>query len=198
MAKALILGCSHAAGSEMHNGVNKSYPVLLSQKMGLLPDNQSIPGGSNDAMYRIFEHYVDVKKITNTDVVIACWTGSTRTEVQYDQQWQPLAQGIQHSKIVNYYKQWMVYDTDHWKWRLNKIKNIIALNTIAKKIGIHVVNVFSFDMIEGYKPIDLYKEFYWPAGTTCFTNWCLEQGYEHTAGGHFSEVAHIEFSKLLL
>jgi len=69
MKKALILGCSHAAGSEMNTepdvdllnygkdyyGYFMSYPAQLAQLLGYHPVNHAIPGGSNDAMFRIFE-----------------------------------------------------------------------------------------------------------------------------------------------
>ena len=54
----LIAGCSHAAGSEMgieeYNRAN-SYPVLLAERQGYVAHNRAIGGGSNDAMFRIFE-----------------------------------------------------------------------------------------------------------------------------------------------
>ena len=89
--KALILGCSHAAGAQMHTGpecatkhpveqvvweANNSYPVLLAKMLGYTPLNHAISGGSNDAMFRIC-----TQQIHKADIIIACWTGWDRTEL---------------------------------------------------------------------------------------------------------------------
>ena len=64
--KALILGCSHAAGAEMYQDTSitidnprsfgwlNSYPVSVARQLGYEPMNYAISGGSNDAMFRIF------------------------------------------------------------------------------------------------------------------------------------------------
>ena len=195
--KALVLGCSHAAGSEMNDGNNKSYPMILAQKMGIDADNQSIPGGSNDAMFRIFEHYVDVKKIASTDIVIACWTGSWRTEVLHENQWMPIAGGYTPTNISEYIKQWTIYDDGDWKWRLNKIKNIIALNEIAIHIGVRVININSFNNMQGFDAMNLYTKYYWPIPET-FCDWSITHQFLHTPNGHFFETAHEHFAEYLL
>jgi hypothetical protein len=77
--QALVLGCSHAAGSEMIDdayGRANSYPVLLAERMGYTVTNLSIPGGSNDAVFRIFQEQCNAYH-----VVIACWTGIDRVEL---------------------------------------------------------------------------------------------------------------------
>ena len=63
--RALILGCSHAAGAEMHKepgltvnnpqefGYLNSYPVLIAKQLGYIPLNYAISGGSNDAMFSL-------------------------------------------------------------------------------------------------------------------------------------------------
>ena len=113
MKKALILGCSHAAGAEMfkqpgwtlepgcasndaYGGMN-SYPVQLAQKLGYTPFNHAISGGSNDAMYRIFCD--ELNQLTVDDVVIACWTGGNRGEVFYEQEnrWLAISHGDTHT-----------------------------------------------------------------------------------------------------
>lgn len=195
MNNAYILGCSHAAGAEMVDGDNKSYPVKLAEQLNFNPVNLAISGGSNDAMFRIFEQHCDLNKIKTNDIVIACWTGSDRTEVVYHDSWAPIAPGIQYSPIDDYVKQWCVYDSDSWRWRLNKIKNIIALNEIARKIGVSVINFHSFNYIEGFKPYDIYTEYKWPCAEDTFTDWCLHNSFEHTEGGHFFEDAHNSFAQ---
>ena len=171
--------------------------MILAQKMGTDADNQSIPGGSNDAMFRIFENYVDLEKITSKDIVIACWTGSWRTEVLHENQWMPIAGGYSPTKISEYIKQWTVHDDGDWKWRLNKIKNIIALNEIAINIGIRVININSFNYIEGFDAMDLYKKYQWPT-TETFCEWSIRQEYPHTLNGHFFEAAHEHFAEHIL
>ena len=63
MKQSIILGCSHAAGSELSDSleycVSNSYPSILSDRLGYQPINYAIPGGSNDAMFRIFETKFD-------------------------------------------------------------------------------------------------------------------------------------------
>ena len=71
MPTALILGCSHAAGAQMHlepgfdtkdyspvqeteYGALYSYPVLLAEMLGYTAHNHAVSGGSNDAMFRIY------------------------------------------------------------------------------------------------------------------------------------------------
>jgi hypothetical protein len=106
--KALILGCSHAAGAEMSKdpsivfdnintarsfGWLNSYPVLIAKQLGYQPLNYAISGGSNDAMFRIFTE--QLKTLEPHDIVIACWTGIDRTEIWHDldHRWLPLSQG---------------------------------------------------------------------------------------------------------
>ena len=65
MSKALILGCSHASGAEMFDHIDQdyskgffnSYPAQIASGLGYEIENRSISGGSNDAMFRIFEHH---------------------------------------------------------------------------------------------------------------------------------------------
>jgi hypothetical protein len=205
MSKALILGCSHAAGAEMHPDPNVakqlSYPAKISSGLGYTIENCSISGGSNDAMFRIFEEHCS--KLHNDDIVVACWTGSERMEIFHEQkqQWLPVV----HKTPTNYdelyqdyCKQWTALDTWHWKWRLNKIKNIISLNTVAHALNIKVYNIDSFNIVQGFNTFDLYKHFNWPVESICFTNWCLEKKFAHTLGGHFFEDAHQAFADLVV
>ena len=196
--KAFILGCSHAAGSELDSGIHKSYPVIIAKQLGYQSINLSIPGGSNDAMFRLFEELIDLKKVNPEDIVIACWTGSQRTEIQHNNQWHPLAVGLENSEQLNYLKQWMLHEEGDWKWRLNKIKNIIALNSIAKLQELRVINIDSFDNIEGFKGFNLYKEYNWPVETLDFVNWCVQNHYIKTSMGHYNEVAHKNFANLVV
>ena len=112
MKKALILGCSHALGSEMYKepgfqlpsdylyndeyGADNSYPVQIAQQLGYTALNHAIAGGSNDAMYRIFSEQLD--RLSSADTVIACWTGANRGEVFYEHEnrWLPVSPGDPH------------------------------------------------------------------------------------------------------
>jgi hypothetical protein len=70
MKRAIILGCSHAAGTEMYNGIACSYPVKIAEQLGYVPENYAIAGGSNDAMFRIYEEHRT--RLDSSDIVIAC------------------------------------------------------------------------------------------------------------------------------
>lgn len=118
MNKALILGCSHAAGAEMHlepsnnirhpimqteYGAKNSYPVLLATMLGYEPVNNAISGGSNDAMFRVLLEQIG--DLNSDDIVIACWTGYDRGEVWHEehQYWIPInyGNGISHARVGN-------------------------------------------------------------------------------------------------
>lgn len=106
--RALILGCSHAAGAEMSKdpgitvddpqsfGYLNSYPVLIARQLGYTPLNYAVSGGSNDAIFRIFCEQLGY--LTSNDIIIACWTGIDRTEIwhELDQQWLQLSIGQQN------------------------------------------------------------------------------------------------------
>jgi hypothetical protein len=205
MKNALILGCSHSAGSEMYRGVsddfdygrNHSYPVVLAELMGYVPNNQSIPGGSNDAMFRIFEERQT--KMDSTDIVIACWTGYNRTEVWDDKNnlWCGMAPGkedIKSKEYLDYQQQWVIYNTDGRVGRLNKIKNILSLNTLATEKNIKVINIDSFWPVDNFTwP----KFINWPIDTN-FWDWCIQNNYPKTDWGHFFQPAHRAFSEFII
>jgi len=107
MPTALILGCSHAAGAQMHlepgfdtkdyspvqeteYGALYSYPVLLAEMLGYTAHNHAVSGGSNDAMFRIY-----AEQSQTYDLIIACWTGRDRGEVLHDTHnyWIPINAG---------------------------------------------------------------------------------------------------------
>jgi hypothetical protein len=194
MKKALILGCSHAEGSEMsteeYNRAN-SYPVLLAERQGYVAHNCAIGGGSNDAMFRIFE-----SGFKNYNIVIACWTGHNRSEAWHNNAWIPLAPGDKRNfgDLDTYRQQWVVHHTDHVTGRLNKIKNIVALNTLAQAHDVPVINIDSFWPVHGYAwPSNVH----WPVSTT-FWDWADAQGYAYTPWGHFGRDAHSAFADYIL
>ena len=235
MTKALVLGCSHAAGSEMtqeldldllgheekHYGYQMSYPAQLARLLGYETVlNHAIPGGSNDAMFRIFETYINpYKHQPRPDVVIACWTGGERTEIwDFDESaWVGLAAGktlfaktehddiaregmrigvpIDNKKeIVEYQKQWIVHHADRWWGRLNKLKNILALNTMAAQYNIPVINIDSFGAIQEYNfPDTVYR----PLEKIEFCNWAVERGFNNTPSGHYFTQTHKTFANFI-
>ena len=234
MKKALILGCSHAAGAQMsqelpadyftnprdvpaYEGSN-SFPVLISRALGYTALNHSISGGSNDAMFRVL---VDtINQLCDQDIVIACWTGLDRTEIWYNDktQWLSMSHGqvnVQssspHSVLLQginlgekisdptqykeYGRQWMLYESTLESRRLNKIKNILALNALAQSHGIRVINIDSFYPVNNFKwpnNID------WPVSKTTFCTWCKQAGFATTSCGHYFKSAHKAFADYVL
>ena len=222
MKKALILGCSHAAGAEMSHqpgverseeyGYTRSYPVLIAQALGYNALNHAISGGSNDAMFRIFEN----SKLTSNDIVIACWTGFDRSEVWYseEQRWLAMAhsgvnvQKKQPSEIIleginggstikeatqyrEYAKHWAVNEGNVFRGRLNKIKNILALNALAQIQNVKVINIHSFNVVEC-------NIGFWPIGQENFSKWCNDRNFAHSDGGHYFKDAHAQFAEYVL
>ena len=197
MKKALILGCSHAEGSEMGKDEYcraNSYPALLAERLGYVAHNRAIGGGSNDAMFRIFE-----SEHKDYNIVIACWTGHNRSEAwnENKQEWISFCPGVDFTKLQDlsdYVRQWVVHHTDETTGRLNKLKNIVALNALAQSHSVPVINVDSFWPVHGYAwP----SAVHWPVPTT-FRDWADAQGYAHTPWGHFGRDAHSAFADYVL
>jgi hypothetical protein len=232
--KAIILGCSHAAGIEMFRGIDQqgldqrqlddygyknSYPMLIARDLGYVPVNHAIAGGSNDAMYRIGSELID--QLSTNDVVVACWTGPTRTEIWCDEEsaWVPLAPGMEHfwkispddiipqgrlqyhqniknhNNYIGYLKQWCTFDNYYQRWENNAVKNILALNFIAQQCKIQIINLFSFARITNQYIAKFGK---WPLASVDFTSWALSNNHQSTANGHFLFTAHREFADNVL
>ena len=230
--KALILGCSHAAGAQMHTGdectirdpikqviweAENSYPVQLARMLGYVPLNHSLSGGSNDAMFRIC-----TEQIHNVDIVIACWTGWDRTELWHTEhaEWfnlnysneviykrktyggllegQTIPTLVDNNKEYHAYgKQWLIYEGGNEKSRLNKIKNVLALNALAKQHGIEVLNFDSFQGIYDFKwPGNVYRPV--PNQAEEFCSWCFDKGFATEGTGHFFLDAHTAYAKYLV
>ena len=190
--QALILGCSHAAGSEMIDddyGRANSYPVLLAERQGYVAHNRAIPGGSNDAVFRIFE-----SEHRDYNIVIACWTGHNRSEAWHNNAWIPFGAGGNGGTLQAYHQQWVVHHTDDVTGRLNKLKNIVALNALAQAHNVPVINVDSFWPVHRYTwPNNIH----WPVPVD-FWKWADAQGYTHTPWGHFGRDAHSAFADYIL
>ena len=234
MKKALILGCSHAVGAEMtddpeidllnyhkdYYGYFMSYPAQLARLLGYHPVNHAISGGSNDAMFRIFESFVNpYKDFKKPDIVIACWTGGERTEIwDFEEgEWLGLAGGKSNftkiipdkiilqgktigepidnrNDVVAYQKQWITHHADRWWGRMNKLKNILALNTMAAQEKIPVINIDSFGCVQEYKfPDSVYR----PVNQSEFSNWSVDRGFNNTKYGHYFLPAHKSFANFV-
>ena len=83
--KSLIVGCSSTHGSETVSPVynldntKHSWANVLSKKLGYEPDNQAIPGNSNQAIF-----HTAVEKLENYDLLIVGWSGLFRESWKYD------------------------------------------------------------------------------------------------------------------
>jgi hypothetical protein len=193
MKRAIILGCSHAAGTEMIDGPFTSYPAVIARQLGYTVENYAVSGGSNDGMFRIYEE--QHSSLDSSDLVIACWSGFNRTEIWNDQHnhWQSLAPGktdVSPKEYLDYQQQWITYHTDIRVGRLNKIKNIIAVNILAKQQNVTVINIDSFWPINDFEWPDFV---YWPVNDNLW-DWCNTNNYPRTNWGHFAEPAHQDFA----
>jgi hypothetical protein len=199
MKQALILGCSHAAGSEITSTWDccndsdklKSFAAQIASRQGYNVNNLAIPGGSNDAMFRIFEECT-----LSVDLVIAVWSGITRTEIFYNNKWPQICVGGPNkiAELDEYIRQWALFQANEQWGRVNKIKNVIALNALAQARNIPVINIDAFWDVEPY----VWPEYvYWPTAVT-FYQWALHNKYPATEWGHFDINAHTDFATYVL
>ena len=227
MKKAYIFGCSHAAGSEMFDNdtsreYTHSYPALVARDLGYEIRNHAIPGGSNDAIFRILlEIHQDIDP---EDLIIFCWIGAGRVEIfsEPDQQWlqfsvgqqtfnviepDPVAlQGHATGALIQDHAGWQQYHRD-WQHRwlaiqdrnekTQEYRNLLAAHALALRCTSRVMNIRSFGAYE-HPYQRLTDDFYWPIGYTEFWNWCHEHHYPHTAWGHFGLEAHRAFADYIL
>ena len=218
MKKAIILGCSHAAGSEMSQdyayGCLNSYPALIAQQLGYQVYNHAIPGGSNDAMFRIGCRLLPT--LSSHDIIIACWIGPHRTEIYHEdnQEWLPISPGNLFGRTVpdeimregrqvsfcslpeyeDYRNKWCVYGNSVEASHLNKIKNTYALNAMAYGMSVKVINLESFGSVDLplcppwiNRPVDI-----------TFCDWAEQQNYSRTKYRHYFIEAHKGFAELVV
>ena len=94
-----------------------------------------------------------------------------------------------------YQQQWITYGTSEESGRLNKIKNVLALNSSAQQLNIPVINIESFSGVDGYQyPVWINR----PIGDIEFCNWCVDHGFKSTPWGHFFSDAHRAFADFVL
>ncbi len=193
-----------------------SYPVQLAKMLGFNPLNHAISGGSNDAMFRVCTQQI-AGLLDFSDVIIACWTGMSRSELYHEDEnaWyglnytnlqthrrvhcDSLREGREvfetldgYEPVHNYAKQWLIYEGGYTKSRLNKIKNVLAVNSL----GIKVINIDSFDGVYDfpwpkniYRPVSTIEEEFYP--------WSIAQGHRPEATGHFYRPAHQAYAEYL-
>lgn len=224
MKNAYIFGCSHAAGDEMFGyqtdlEYTHSYPALIANHLGYHTLNHSIPGGSNDAMFRAFCEQID--NITPKDIVMFCWIGPCRAEVysEHDNQWLQFAVGRSAFHLTrkddialegrftedlvknpqgweNFHSAWIRHylDSKDVNARVNRRRNVVAANSLASAMGLRVINLISFgDWIPTeWRFVD---GFYWPLEHTEFVQWCDKNQFKKTKNGHFLLDAHLAFSE---
>ena len=89
----------------------------------------------------------------------------------------------------------MLYESTVESRQLNKIKNILALNTLAQSHGIRVINIDSFNPINNFKWPD---NIFWPVPKTTFCDWCQQAGFTTTSCGHYFKSAHQAFADYVL
>lgn len=83
--KSLIVGCSSTHGSETVspvynlNNTKHSWASVLSEKLKYVPDNQAIPGNSNQAIF-----HTAMENLENYKLLIVGWTGLQRESWRHD------------------------------------------------------------------------------------------------------------------
>lgn len=223
MKKAYIFGCSHAAGSEMFDHdldqeYTHSYPALIARDLGYEIHNHAIPGGSNDAVFRIL---MDIHhEIDSQDLVIFCWTGPDRCEFFSEEadQWLQFAVGrdvfnetIPHPvALQGQFVGSMIPNASTWQqffglWQrlclsprsvnsyANRTRNVVAANCLAAQRTSNVLNLTSFGRyFDDHWP--LVEHWNWPIGRQEFCQWALERRSAHTAWGHFGLDTHRAFA----
>ena len=161
----VINGCSHAAGSEIEApGIgdseecrNRSFGALLAKKLNRTPVHLALPGGSNDWIYRSTAAWLgdNRQRIENKEVDVLFlihWTGAERFEYRF---WQPYKTDHINYKHDNYYRSISIGTDQDFQgedrlifktfckmfvngknyWSDNKIKNIIALQSLLKSFN---------------------------------------------------------------
>jgi hypothetical protein len=197
-------------------GAKNSYPVQIARALGYEPCNHAIGGGSNDAIFRIWTEVCD--HLNQSNIVIACWTGCHRSEFWHEKSalWLQISPGtqsylkrvqdplflegrtisevvVEQDNIIEFGKLWHTFANDQISASNNKLKNILALNASAERLGIRVINFDSFDPVNN-KSV---KQFEWPVDID-FMKFVDSCGYDHTDWGHYFLDAHNAYAKKVL
>lgn len=213
MSRCFVFGCSHSAGMGMTSadrsliahdcvydkttyGYHHSYAAIVGRELGYIDiHNHSIPGGSTDAMLRIFREIVDTID-PDRDLVIACWTGGDRSEywepdheiwVQLTAnktgfrllrpsiialQGLPVGDNVVTERFQQQQRKWVLESSfDSAMRRLET--NMLAMNQLARDREIRLMNLCSFTIghfpeitIKGHWPdYSQVGDYWWPIGT---------------------------------
>jgi len=204
---------------QVEYGAKNSYPVLLAEMLGHAPLNYSISGGSNDAMLRI--GLAQINTLNSDDAIIACWTGIDRGEVWHEEHqcWRPInyIDNIIHQQRPNEYskaginigplvkrnqeyyeygKQWLLFEGSYQRGYNNKIKNMLALNSLAHSRGIKLINLDSFQAIWDFNWPDFV---YRPQKSVNdeFCSFAINNNFPHEPDGHFFRPAHLSYAEYI-
>jgi hypothetical protein len=186
--------------------LSHSYPALVSQALGFETQNLAIPGGSNDAMFRLV---VSDLALVPGDIVIACWTGWDRHELWHPEEnlWLQISgqdrmrrpggtnEYIQNESLwLDYQRHWIALAGETKVGFWNRTRNVLALNTWAQAQGCKVINIDSFGRTAD---VAWPNWVFWPAQQD-FMAWAEEQGAPRTAWGHYYLPTHRAWADLLL
>jgi len=103
-----------------------------------------------------------------------------------------------HWLYEDYGKQWLTYEGNEQRVFNNKVKNILALNSLAKSKNTRVINLESFAGIHHefpwptdiYRPCDGYKNE--------FCNFCDFKEFPTEPRGHYFYSAHRAYAEYVL
>lgn len=160
---------------------DNSFGAVLAKKLDRTPVHLAYPAGSNDRILRTTLAWIgdNIQAIQNNEIdpiFLIHWTGMQRTEyrledepfpsefvdhLNYDNCYRPITIGTTSmsfnvsKRIVHWFNQLFVFDTIQWSD--NKIKNIVALQSVFKSLKLKYWFGDAFDAFEG---CELGKNFY--------------------------------------
>ena len=160
----LYLGCSFTVGIGLR--VEHSWPYLVSTAMNLKCFNLGLGASSNDTAFRMAEYWI---KQLEPKIVILLSPFFLRYETLQQQKDGTLL-SIDHSINDKTVKNQMICEENN---RLNKIKNKLAIKTIAEN---NYANFFSYDT-ETFPMIDRARDLQHPGiqSNKSFANMVLNQ-----------------------
>lgn len=133
----VFLGCSHTTGIGLP--LEKTFPYLISEKLGMNLCNLSVPGGSNDTCYRLGSFWIPILK---PKIVICYVVSKARMEVKISNgdissYHNFLPSKSDETKILNcdfgdFYAQWCLNEEN---LNYNMQKNMDALEAVCSRNG---------------------------------------------------------------
>ena len=175
----LAVGCSHMAGSEIagpgvtdnlkQNTVN-AWPGQLASMFNLNYINLSVPGGSNEFIFRSCIDFVSKWIASGRDpndlFILVGWTTNERLEFEWEGERYHWCNGTDPSFLkkdngepdfTNWFKFLQLYHTEYDFGLFKKITYMIALNTFLKSVNVGHVQVNNCASIpeESWKQLDM-------------------------------------------